>query len=56
MKELNNKELLVIQGGTNWVTASFLNAASRAVSILLDMGKSLGTSIRRVISGDVCQL
>ena len=56
MKKLNNKELLCIEGGSNIVTASFFNAASRAISVLLDVGKSLGTSIRRAINGDICPL
>lgn len=56
MKELKNKELLYIEGGASWFTASFLNAASRALSTLLDIGRSLGSAIRRTISGSVCSV
>ncbi len=54
MIELKKDELLQISGGANWLSASFLNAVSRAVSTLMDLGRSLGTSIRRTISGQVC--
>ena len=56
MVELNNKELLKIDGGASWFSASFLNAASRALSTLMDLGRSLGTAIRRVINGSICPL
>ena len=54
MRELKKQELLNISGGANIFTASWLNAVSRAVSTLWDLGRSLGTSIRRSISGKVC--
>ena len=57
MRELDNKELLNIDGGaTNWFSATFLNAASRALSTLMDLGRSLGTAIIRTINGSVCPL
>lgn len=56
MVELSNKELLNIDGGASWFSAAFLNAASRAISTLMDLGRSLGTAIRRAINGSVCPL
>lgn len=53
MRELNKQELLNISGGATW-SASLLNAISRAVTTLLDLGRSLGTAIRRGVSGKVC--
>lgn len=53
MRQLKKDEMLKISGGFNW-SASFLNAASRAVSTLVDLGRSLGTAIRRSVSGKVC--
>ena len=52
MVELKNNEMLNISGGS--VSAAWLNALSRAVTTLMDLGRSLGTSIRRSISGKVC--
>ena len=54
MIELKKEELLSVSGGANWITASFLNSVSRAITTLVDLGRSLGTSLRRSISGKVC--
>ena len=56
MRELTNKELLSVDGGANWLTAAFFNAASRALSTIIDIGRSLGSSIRRAINGSYCSL
>ena len=55
MKRLSNTELLSITGGA-WYSAAFFNAISRAATTLMDIGKSLGTSIRRLIDGSICPL
>ena len=55
MKKLNKDELLKISGGAT-ISASWLNAISRTVSTLMDLGRSLGTSIRRSISGKICSV
>ncbi len=54
MKELDSKELLNIDGGASWLTASWLNAASRILSTIMDLGRSLGTAVRRTIHGSIC--
>lgn len=48
---LTNKELLEIQGG---LTATWLNALSRAASTILDIGRTIGSSIRRAFSKNYC--
>ena len=53
MKELNKYELLEISGGAG-VTAAFLNAVARTISTVVDVGRSLGSAIRRLASGNVC--
>ena len=55
MRELKKEELLNISGGAG-ISASWLNAVSRAVTTLLDLGRSLGTSIRRSVSGKICSV
>ncbi len=55
MKELSKKELLNIDGGTsNLLTTAFFNALTKAISTILDLGRSFGTAIRSSISGNVC--
>ena len=56
MRELNNKELMNIEGGANWLTASFINAAARTIETVLDVGRSLGSAIRRAFSGKICSV
>ena len=53
MKELSNKESMNVEGGAKF-TASLLNAASRAISTLLELGRNLGSAIRRSINGSIC--
>ena len=51
---LDNKTLATIYGGT--MSATLLNALSRAISTIYDLGTSIGSSIRRVVSGKTCKL
>lgn len=51
---LNEQELKNISGGK--VTASYLNAIIRGVTFLTDLGRSLGTAIRRIQTGRICSL
>ena len=55
MVELRKDEMLNVCGGAG-VSASMLNAISRAVTTLVDLGRSLGTSIRRSFSGKICSV
>ena len=55
MVKLNNDELLNIEGGA-WYSASFINAAARAIDTIIDVGRSLGTAIRRIINGSYCSI
>ena len=55
MRELNNKELMNIEGGAS-LTAAFLNAAARTIETVMDIGRSLGSAIRRAFSGKVCSV
>lgn len=55
MKELENRELLNINGGWT-LNASLLNAASRALTLIVNMGRSLGSAIRRTMSGSLCRV
>ena len=52
MKELNKQELLQISGGA--ISGSLINAFIRGISTILDLGRSLGTAIRRIQTGQFC--
>jgi len=52
MKELNQKQLVKIKGGN--VTPALLNALVRSATTVLDLGRSLGSAIRRAVNGRPC--
>lgn len=56
MRELNNNELMDIMGGASTLTAAFLNAAARTIETVMDLGRSLGSAIRRIVNGKVCSI
>ena len=41
-------------GGGGWLTAAFMNSMARIVNSALELGRSLGTSIRMAFSGKTC--
>lgn len=50
--QLTNEELLHITGGG--ISATMINAVARGVNYLLDFGRTVGSAIRRGISGKIC--
>ena len=50
---MSNQELIMVKGG-GWLSATFMNAVARAVNTTLELGRSLGTSIRMALSGRSC--
>ena len=56
MKKINDKDLLLIVGGATTLSGTILNQLNKLISILVDSGKSLGSSIRRIGSNKLCQM
>lgn len=52
--KLSNSELYNIYGGS--LSATMLNAFTKAISILIDLGKGLGSTIRRVSENKPCNV
>ena len=52
---LNKQELLAITGGGT-ITSSMLNAIARGISTITDLGRALGSAIRRMVSGKICPI
>ena len=50
---MKKQELLQIIGGIN-ITGAFLNYLVKGINAFMDLGRSLGTSIRRAIGGNLC--
>ncbi len=52
---LERDYLITVIGGAN-ISGAILNALIRAVNAALEVGRSLGSSIRRGISGKKCSV
>ena len=49
---LNDNELFELKGGS--ISATYLNAIARSALFLLELGRTLGTAIRRGFSKNYC--
>ena len=54
MKKLTNKQLATINGGIN-ISGTLINAFVKGINSFLDLGRSIGTAIRRVRTGNLCK-
>lgn len=54
MKKLSNEELFNIVGGG--ISASMISAVVRGINSFLDLGRSVGSAIRRLTSGTLCSV
>ncbi len=50
---LEKEELLQIVGGIS-ITGSLLSSIYKGINSIMDVGRSLGSAIRRAISGSMC--
>ena len=50
--ELKELEMEQINGGA--ITSQFINAITKAVNAIYDLGKETGSTIRRLVSGKYC--
>ena len=56
MNEITNeKNLCDIEGGLS-VSGTLINAFTSGIKIVLEVGRSFGTSLRRIISGNLCSI
>ncbi len=53
MKKLNDIELKKINGGIKFSAALF-SSAIKGVTLLLELGRSVGTAVRRIRTNKLC--
>ena len=53
IKELSNNEMEQVNGGA--ITSAVINAIVSVIETILELGERTGSSIRRMISGEVCE-
>ncbi len=54
MKELSNKETKIIYCGGG-ITSTLINAVSKGINVFTDLGRYLGSSLRKIFTGDLCE-
>lgn len=54
MKKLTRQQLANINGGVN-ISGTLINAIIKGINSFLDLGRSIGTAIRRVRTGNLCK-
>ena len=54
MEKLEKERLLKVTGGG--ISATLLNALARGVNVFLEVGRSVGSAIRRFLSGKKCAI
>ena len=54
MKKIDTFELQNIYGGS--ISAALLTGIVRGINSILDLGRSLGTAVRRIQSGQMCSI
>lgn len=55
MRKLNKNDLVNVEGGLK-LSASLFNSLAKGVNTLLSLGRSLGSSIRRIGSNNLCSV
>ncbi len=55
MNKMRPKDLIEIYGGGDLLNATLLNAISRAIDALMEVGRAIGSSIRRLTSNNICE-
>lgn len=53
--ELTKEELLKIVGGIN-ITASLISGIVKGIEVVVDLGRTFGTTIRRIFGNSYCSL
>lgn len=51
---IEEKDLVLIVGGASDISSTLINALSRGISLALEIGRTLGTIIRRRIVKHYC--
>lgn len=56
IKNVSKEELKQINGGSTSLTGSLIDAFTDAVKTIFEVGKSLGSSVRRIKEKKLCEI
>lgn len=51
----SQEELVKIEGGSS-ISSSYINAIINGVKVIFEIGRSIGSSIKRSVLGDMCPI
>lgn len=54
-KVLKKKDLIKIEGGIN-ITGTLISSWVKGINAMLDLGRSVGTALRRLRSNNLCPI
>ena len=54
MEILNNETLVKVNGGGLKLSAALFNSISRGINTMLELGRTIGTSIRMAFTKKIC--
>lgn len=54
--KVDEKNLAMINGGTDSLTGNLLNYFSKAISTVFEIGQNLGGAIRRIATNNTCPM
>ena len=55
MKKIEENKLYDIEGGID-ISGNLINAFVDGIKTIMDVGRSFGSAIRRIVSGNLCEL
>ena len=53
--ELNKEKMMQVEGGAS-ITSAMLNAISKAVNTIFELGKQTGSAVRRLVKSSYCPI
>jgi len=53
---MRKEELVLVVGGASSLSGTVLNAVIRAVNVAFEIGRALGSAIRRIKTGQTCSV
>ena len=56
MEKVSNCKLKEVTGGTTTISGSIITAVVGVITLIEDIGKGFGSSIRRIIDNNLCTL
>lgn len=54
MNRLKSNDLIKIYGGDSLISSALLNAITKGLDALLEIGRSIGSAIRRMYDKNLC--